>query len=100
MDSMEGKFCDKSYFGVSQEVIATMVISGVVKKGGPPPPPFPATEDTEILAGVYRRHDNPVGSHSTFATASCLTLGLIAAVVLAAPRLWRKAGKYEPAKAA
>merc|ERR1712154_185456 len=45
ISTMDGKFCDVSYFGVSQEVIATMVISGVVRKGGPPPPPPKAEAD-------------------------------------------------------
>jgi len=105
MDSMEGKFCDKSYFGVSQEVIATMVISGVVKKGGPPPPPLAVAEDAEVLSAVYRKQRNPVRLRSSFALASSMTfafftIGLVVAVVFMSQRLRSNAGKYEPAKLA
>jgi len=86
MNTMDGKFCDMSYFGVSQEVIATMVISGVVKKGGPPPPPpRDVTEEIKVLAAVVGEQTT-IPSVPTLLFVASACFALLAAVAAVASR--------------
>merc|ERR1719195_399729 len=81
LSTMVGKFCDTSYFGVSQEVIATMVISGVVKKGGPPPPPADVAEGVVTMVSISDQNSQSADSQpqsltSLLVAGSCLALAI------------------------
>jgi len=87
LGTMVGKFCDMSYFGVSQEVIATMVMSGTVKKGGPPPPPADGVEDELMsVAAIYdgKHSGSAVEAQPQLATTPILVLGSCLALTVAA----------------
>lgn len=103
ISTMEGKFCDTSYFGVSQEVIGTMVISGVVKKGGPPPPPPSQKDKVTVLAAVnkakreYVAEAAPTAPALKFVGAGVVIASFAAAAFTAVARARRRNSRYEPA---
>lgn len=55
---MTGMFCDTTYFGLSMEVISTMILAGAVHRGGPPPPPPRSASYGDIITDAAVQADS------------------------------------------